>query len=62
MIDTLFIGIRWLTTGIYRLARRLFYLSYPVIYLLLLMTFACFRCLWEILAVTGRWPGIFASA
>ena len=62
MIDTLFVGIRWLTTGIYRLARRLFYLIYPVIYLILLMTLACFRCLWEALAVTGRWPGIRASA
>ena len=62
MIDTLFVGIRWLTTGIYRLARKLFYLIYPVIYLLLLMTFACFRCLWEALAVTGRWPGIFVTA
>ena len=55
MIDTLFVGIRWLTTGIYRLARRLFHLIYPVIYLILLMTLACFRCLWEALAVTGRW-------
>ena len=62
MVDTLFVGIRWLTTGIYRLARRLFYLIYPVIYLFLLMTFACFRCLWEALAVTSRWPGSFASA
>ena len=62
MIDMLFVGIRWLPTGIYRLARNLFYLIYPVIYLLLLMTFACFRCLWEALAVTGRWPGIFAGA
>ena len=62
MIDTLFVGIRWLTTSIYQPGRRLFCGIYPVIYLIMLMTLACFRCLWEALAVTGRWPGIFASA
>ena len=35
MIDTLFVGIRWLTTRAYRLSQKLFYGIFPIIYLIL---------------------------
>jgi len=62
MIDALFVGIRWFTTRAYRVSERLFYVVFPIIYLSLLMGFAFFRCPWETIAVTGRWPGFFKAA
>jgi hypothetical protein len=62
MIDKLFDGIRWVTTRIDRAARAVFYVVFPALYIMMLMSMAVAECVWLTVMSLTKWPRVFVDA